>query len=385
MNLRIFFDIVKEEIIHSVTEPNAWMNNVVMYRSEFPDWKHADIAIIGVVEDRGTPKNSNLLDGPDEIRKKLYNLNQGKGHYKIVDLGNLRCGMTLNESYLRMKEVTEVLLQHQTFPLFIGGGHDMDYGQFLGYEHSGKLVNILNVDAYVDMFGTDDFGSNRHHIHKILVHDPNIIFHYSHLAYQTYLCEPESIDVLEKLHFETFRIGAIHETIEEIEPVIRNADMMSFDITAIKKGDAPANNYAQPFGLTGEEACQICWYAGLNSKLSSAGFYEYNPHEDHKGQTAALIATMVWYLVEGFYLRKHTPDMNSNDYTKYIVSMQAEPHKLVFYKHNRTEKWWMEVPYASEKPRLARSSFVPCSYNDYALANKGEIPNRWILMHAKLI
>ncbi|HSK12544.1 MAG TPA: hypothetical protein VK907_04965, partial [Phnomibacter sp.] len=45
-------------------------------------------------------------------------------------------------------------------------------------------------------------------------------------------------------------------------------------------------------------ACQICWYAGLSNKLSSIGFYEYNPLEDSKGQTASVIATMIWYLVE---------------------------------------------------------------------------------------
>ncbi len=45
----------------------------------------------------------------------------------------------------------------------------------------------------------------------------------------------------------------------------------------------------------------------------------------------------------------------------------------------------MEVPYPEGKAKLARNSIVPCSYNDYLMANKGEVPDRWILTHAKLI
>ncbi len=385
MNLRIFFDIVTEDVCLAASNPNAWINNISIYKTDFPDWRKADIALIGLVEHQGTPMNTGIENAPNEIRKKLYNLNQGNASYKIVDLGNLRCGVNLSESYLRMKEIVEQLLQYNTFPIFMGGGHDMDYGQFLGYESSGQMVNMLNIDAFVDMNVSLSFGANRHHIHKILMHEPNYLFHYCQLAYQTYLCEPESVGILEKLHFETYRLGAMHHNLEEVEPAIRNADMLSFDITAIKSADAFANNYRQPFGLTGEEACQICWYAGLSSKLTSAGFYEYNPNEDNKGQTAAVIATMIWYLIEGFYLRKHTNDFASLEYTKFTVSMHSDPHQVVFYKHNRAEKWWMEVPHPSRNARYERNSIVPCSYNDYMAANKGELPNRWILAHAKLI
>ena len=261
----------------------------------------------------------------------------------------------------------------------------MDYGQVLAYESSGKLINFLNVDACIDLYGTEELGQSKNHIHKILLHQPNLIFHYCQLGYQTYLTDNETLSALEKLHFETYRVGQIRDNLENIEPIIRNADLMSFDISAIKHSDAPGNKDAQPFGLTGEEACQICWYAGLNNKMSSVGFYEYNPEEDYKGHTAAVIATMIWYFTEGFYLRRNETNMSDPDYVKYIVSLKEEPHQLVFYKNTRSEKWWMEVPYPADKARLARNSVVPCSYGDYLAANQGEIPIRWILTHAKLI
>jgi formiminoglutamase len=218
------------------------------------------------------------------------------------------------------------------------------------------------------------------------LHEPNYLFSYTHLAYQSYLIDPLSVSVLEKLYFEAFRVGQLRTNIQEIEPAIRNADLLSFDITAIRSSDAPGNVNAQPFGLTGEEACQVCWYAGQNEKLSSIGFYEYNPRwDDEHNKTASIIATMIWYFVEGYYYRKNEQNFRSNDFLKYTVSMPVEPETLSFYKSKFSEKWWMEVPYPGGKEKYARNSIVPCSYSDYQTAVKGEVPERYINTLAKLI
>jgi formiminoglutamase len=174
--------------------------------------------------------------------------------------------------------------------------------------------------------------------------------------------------------------------LQEMEPTIRNADMLSFDITAIRSSDAPGNAHALPFGLTGEEACQICWYAGLNEKLSSVGFYEYNPEkDDEQKKTASVVATMIWYFIEGHYHRKKEQDIRSNDFIKYVVALNGEPETIIFYKSKFSEKWWMEVPYPTGRAKYSRNSTVPCSYNDYQQATKGEVPERYISTLAKLM
>jgi formiminoglutamase len=249
-----------------------------------------------------------------------------------------------------------------------------------------KLVSFLNVDSHLDLEDKNESGASRQHIHKILLHEPNYLFSYTHLAYQSYLIDPLSLSVLEKLYFEAFRIGQIRTNIQEIEPAIRNADIVSFDVTAIRSADAPGNAAAQPFGLTGEEACQICWYAGLNEKLSSIGFYEYNPqYDDAHKKTASVIATMIWYFIEGYYCRKNEQDFKSNDFIRYTVSMPVEPETIQFFKSKFSEKWWMEVPYQNGRERYSRNSIVPCSYSDYQTATKGEVPERYISTLAKLI
>ena len=385
MEISIFFTPVGDELYRDIRLTNSFFKNIYLPGKSFPDYSQADIALIGITENRGTRNNAGVAAGADEIRKKLYRLKKGTGSYKILDLGNLRNGETLDDTYSRLKEVCRMLIDKEVLPLVFGGSHDLDVGIFLAYEELGKLVSVLNVDAMLDM-GYDEFSDpSRQHVRKLLMHEPNYLFNFSQIGYQTYLIDPDSLSIMEQLYFETYRVGRLRHNIYEAEPVIRDADMMSFDLTSVRSADAPGNANAQPFGLTGEEACQICWYAGLNEKLSAAGFFEYNPEfDDTLHKTASVAATMIWYFIEGFYNRKDHYSFKSNHYLKYVVSMPADPETLVFYKSKISEKWWMEVPNLSSKKIFERKSIVPCSYSDYQKALKGELPERWVSAQARM-
>ena len=386
MDLTILFSPVDEQVYSNITSHATLFKNIKFFGEKMPSYKDAHIAIFGIKESRGGENNSGASQGPDEIRKKLYNLKKGNGSYRIVDLGNLNPGHDLDETYVRISEVCRMLLESNVLPVLLGGTHDLDYGQYSGYETMSKLVSLLNIDAFLDLEDKKETNANQQHIHKILLHEPNFLFSYTHLAYQSYLIDPSHTAVLEKLYFEAFRIGQMRTSMQEMEPVIRNADMLSFDITAIRSSDAPGNSNAQPFGLTGEEACQICWYAGQNEKLSSIGFYEYNPGLDdvHK-KTASVVATMIWYFIEGYYHRKKEQNFKSNDFLKYVAALSVEPETITFYKSKFSVKWWMEVPYPAGRERYSRNSIVPCSYSDYQQATKGDVPERYISTLAKLM
>jgi formiminoglutamase len=385
MDLKLFFSAVSEDVFEITTDKGSFLKSIRVFQDSMPDYKGADIAIFGVGEDRGTSINVGAASAPDAIRRKLYPLKRGMGAYRIVDLGNLRLGVDSDETKGRLREVCQFLIEQNTLPIILGGTHDLDYGQYRAYEGMEKLISVLNVDALLDMEEGKEGTDSSRHIQKILMHEPNYLFNYSQLGYQSYLIDQKYVDTLEKLYFEAYRIGHLRTNLTEMEPVIRNADMLSFDITAIKSGDAPGNAQAQPFGLTGEEACQICWYAGLNEKLSSVGFYEYNPQwDDAHGKTASVVATMLWYFVEGYYHRKQEQNFRTNDYLTFVVSMPSEPEMIRFYKSKLSEKWWMEVPYPTSKDRFLRNCMVPCSYTDYQEALKGELPDRYINTLAKI-
>ncbi len=382
MDAKLFFDPVSEELCSSISDPHSFFKNIHVYHEELPQLKGMQIALIGLTEDRGGLVPS--AGAADEIRKKLYSLKKGHGEYRIIDLGNMRNGVNLEESYLRLKEICEFLVGKSILPVIVGGSHDMDYGQFMAYESLDKLVNLINVDAYLDIKDGDK--PCHEHIEKILLHEPNYLFNYSHLAFQSYLINETALNGLEKLYFEAYRVGVIKNNITDMEPVVRDGDMLSFDMGSIRSSDAPGTARPQPFGLTGEEACQLCWYAGLNEKMSSVGIYDYYPENDDKsGKTASIAATMIWYFIEGFYHRKNEQGFRDNDYMKFVVSMPSEPEMIIFYKSKLSEKWWMEVPLPEENRKYTRNFIVPCRYEDYQTAQTGEVPDRYVTTHARLI
>ncbi len=403
MNLSIFFQPVTPALYQSVDAANSFFRAIDVYSDAFPDYEAADIALLGITENRGTSDNQGVAQAADAVRRALYPLKKGSANYEIVDLGNLNNGHSLEETYTRVREVCSMLMAHNTFPVLIGGSHDIDYGQYLAYENLDRLVSLMTVDASIDIQirpeSEVEGNMSKHHLHHILTHDKNYLLNYSHVAYQSYLVDAQAPSMLERFYFDTYRLGAVQQGVETLEPVARQADMLSFDVSAIKGTDAPGNVNAPAFGISGQEACQLCWYAGHSEQLSSAGFFEYNPQEDDaRHTTASVVATMVWYLIEGFYHRTYEDDFEGHDFVKYLVPMNAMPEQITFYKSKRNEKWWMEVPCVHDKkretlsvdedgmltsPLRARRSIVPCDPSDYEKAVQGELPDRWIQHHAK--
>jgi formiminoglutamase len=358
---------------------------------DFPDIEaqKVDIAIVGVLDDRNAVGNAGCALGPDYIREKLYLLHEGTYNTKVIDLGNIRPGVTITDTYFAVKTVVAELIKKDIIPLIIGGGQDITYAQYLAYEELEQRVDLVVVDPRFDLDDdppTDSIETtSTSYLNKIFLHEPNYLFNFSNLGYQTYFVNQDSLRVMDKLYFDTHRLGELSKQIAVTEPVIRNASMISFDIGAIRSADAVANANATPNGFYGDEACQICRYAGFNDKLSSIGFYEFNPAYDNNGQTATLIAQMIWYFMDGFYNRKRDFPLNpKSQYLIYKTSLTHDDHELVFVKSKKSDRWWMQVPYPSGGSQNERFHLVPCRYDDYKMAVSGELPDLWWRTYQKL-
>lgn len=364
---------------------------VEIHTHNFPDLETQtfDIAIIGVLEDRNAINNQGCALAPDYVREKFYSLYQGSYTTRIVDLGNIKPGNTVSDTYVAVKVIVTELVKKNILPLIIGGGQDITYAQYLAYEALEQKVDLVIVDNKFDL---DDSSldnsletSSSSYLNKILLHQPNYLFNYSNIGYQTYYVNQESLRVMEKLLFDVHRLGDFYDKISVSEPIIRNANLLSFDISAIRSSDASGNANAGPNGFYGEEACQICRYAGLNDKLTSIGFYEFNPAYDSNGQTAMLLAQMIWYFVDGFYhRRKDFPLQPKSQYLIYRASLKDNTHELVFVKSKKTDRWWMQVPYPVGTSKNERYHLVPCRYEDYQIAVSGDMPDLWWRTYQKL-
>jgi formiminoglutamase len=357
----------------------------------FPDLDQIDIAIIGVKEDRNGPDNEGCSLAPDYVRKYLYQLFQGPFKTRVADLGNIRAGDQVTDTYFAVKTVVAELIKQKVIPLIIGGTQDLTYANYQAYEDLGQIINIVSIDASFDIgIHKNQKVNHRNYLSTILTHQPNYLFNYTNIGYQTYFVDQDAIELMDQLFFDTYRLGMVRQNLEEVEPVVRNADLLSVDVSSIRQSDAPGNVNASPNGFYGEEACQIIRYAGLSDKLSSIGFYEVNPAFDNGEQTAHLVAQMIWYFLDGFYHRKNDlPDRNrkeSGEYLKYVVTIKDFQNEIVFYKSKKSDRWWMEVPCPmGMQAKYERQLLVPCSYKEYQAACQDEIPDKWWQVYQKFM
>ncbi len=372
------------------TSGQGRLGNIIGIHTEaggLPDYGGSNIALIGVTDDRRAIGNEGCGLAPNAIRKYLYALNIGPYPIKMVDLGNVKNGFSVSDTYFALSSAIAEMIENNVLPVILGGSQDHTFANYQAYQSLGQIINIVAVDPMFDLGKSEEELNARSYLSSIILHQPNYLFNFANIGYQTYFIDQEALKLMRNLFFDTFRLGIVRDTLEDVEPIVRNADMLTFDVSAIRISDAPGNANATPNGFYGEEACQIARYAGLSDKLTSIGFYEVNPKFDKTGQTAHLVAQMIWYFIDGYYNRAHDfPFKNEDDYLKYRVSIRDHKEEIVFYKSKRTDRWWLEIPLpAEQRIKYERHYLVPCSYKDYQIACENDIPDRWWMVYQKLM
>lgn len=340
-------------------------NFISIYEDEIPDVSEMDIVITGINEFRGDGFISEQ-NAADAVRKQLYQMHYWHTDVKIADIGNIICGASLTDSYAAIKTVIKELLELNKTVIILGGSHDNTLAQYFAYRDLKKIIEATVIDASIDL-KSESTAKSQNFLMEMLTSEPNMIRHYNHIGFQSYFVHPRMLETMDKLRFDCYRAGVVKDQLDEMEPVIRNSHMVSFDIAAIKHSDAPAVSLS-PNGLTGEEACSLSRYAGLSPQLSSFGIYGYDPRQDEKNLTALQIAQMIWYFIDGKSRSNHEAELNEKQNFNEYHTAFAEVD-TVFMQSKKTGRWWMQLP---------NKKLIACSYNDYLFASNNQIPERWL-------
>ncbi len=340
--------------------------HIKVYETQLPDISDADMVIIGAGECRGAGYALNDHASADGIRSALYALYYWHAQVTIADLGNVKIGQTIQDSYAALRTVIAELILQNKKVLVIGGSHDLTLPQYHAYTSIPTLVNAVVTDAKIDLDLEARLPAD-HFLEELFTGLPNHLNHYAHIAFQSYFMHPHMLETIDKLRFDCFRLGVVREDIEEMEPVIRDSHMMSFDISAIQNAQAPAN-IITPNGLNGEEACVLMQYAGMSWKTSSIGLYGYQAELDRNGLSAIQIAQMIWYIIDGIQKgKKESPLSATERFKEFHIAFSDIDTQ--FLQSKSTGRWWMQ---------LHNKEWAPCSYKDYLVASKNEIPERWL-------
>lgn len=370
-----FLKPISEEVLELISGLNSQHlgSKIVLHTNEqFPDITKIKIALLGVLDDRG---NTNSISDVDltAIRKEFYTLYPGNWEASIADLGDIAAGNTIEDTYFALKNVVSFLIKNKIIPIVIGGSQDLTYSIYRSYDDLEQMVNLVAVDNKFDLGKESEPISANSYLTKIIVEEPNNLFNYCNIGYQTFYNSQEEIDLIEKLFFDAYRLGDVCNNVAIAEPVFRDADLVSFDLGSIKSSDSGNFIKFAPNGFNGKEICSLARYAGISDKVTSFGIFNHNNSE----QEAILIAQIIWYFIEGYHYRSNEYPFGSKDsYLKYIVPLEEE--ELIFYKSDKTERWWIEIPFISHlNNKLKRNTLLPCSHEEYIVACNNEMPERW--------
>jgi arginase family enzyme len=368
------------DFIKELSSQHLGSKIVLHTKEDFPILNEIKIAIIGVLENRGDKNAINDVD-LNIIRREFYSLFPGNWDASIADLGDIIAGNTKEDTYFALQKVTATLLKNKIIPIIIGGSQDLTYPLYRSYDQLEQMVNLVTIDSKFDFGKENETILASSYLTNIILNEPNNLFNYSNVGYQTYYNSQEEIDLIEKLFFDAYRLGDVSNNIAISEPVFRDADIVSLDLTSVKSSDSGNMVTFTPNGFNGKEICSLSRYAGISDKVSLFGIFNHN----NSRQEAVLIAQIVWYFIEGYNYRSNEYPFSSKDnYLKYIIPFEEE--ELIFYKSNKTDRWWIEIPFISNtNNKLKRNTLLPCSYEEYLGACNQELPERWWKVQRKNI
>ncbi len=383
-DLEIYFSPIE---FTEVYQESALGNLAQVHRPDsFPDLDEKGIAIFYVPEFRnGEIRFQGKFD--DSFRKYLYPLFPGanwKG--RVYDLGHLLPGETIVDTYFAIAKVCSTLIKKDIIPLIIGGSQDLTFGMYQGYEQLEQLVNICTVDARLDIGNIEESFSSKSYLSHLLLQRPCYLFNFANIGCQGLFASKQELELYDKLYFDICRLGEFNTDFKKAEPHIRNTDILSIDVESIRSADFRSASHVSPNGFYADQICQIAKYAGISDKLTSLGVFNLHPTEDDASANH-LVAQIIWYFLDGYAQRMGDfPIGSKKDYIRFSVHLDNfTEEELIFLKSNKSERWWMEVPYPPEKgKKYNRHHLVPCDHSDYELAMKNEIPDLWWKTYQKL-
>lgn len=352
--------------------PLAIGKAITIYGDDQSNLKGFDIALIGLSESRKSSEVNKKYIDINSFRKEFYSLFCGDWNVNIIDMGDVINGEDISDTYFALKTINESLLEKNIISFFIGGTQDLTFPLYQAFEKKGDYVNLTSIDNKFD-FGQikKDFDSSSY-MSKIIMEKDNKLSHYCNLGFQTFLNSQEEIDLLEKLQFESHRLGKINKKIDLIEPSLRDTNLLSIDFRSVKASELNfIHNY--PNGFESSEICSIARYAGMSDRISCVGVFEVFQNSI----SSALLAQAVWYFIEGFSLRI-IEDPKSENFKGKSYHMDLENHQIKFYQSDISQKWWFEL-IEENNNKLIDVSLYPCGHEDYLEACNDDISDKLLL------
>jgi len=334
---------------------NDFEHKIEFYHENDAALSDAKIALIGVNAEKA-----------DKIRTELFNLVGFS--LKTIDLGNLK-----NEKPGFAIQLVGFLLESKILPVLFGGDDQFIFSLYHAFQLNEKMVNLAVIDNTIRF--TAKQSDTASYLNPLLNPPHKNLFHLSILGTQGHINDQNLYKILSDNDFEWQSLGNMKANLANSEPMIRDADLLSFNLAAIRAADCPGQKDPFPTGLSAQEACSIARFAGMSDKLTAFGVFGYEPAKDIHNISAKMAALVIWYFLDGVANRQQEFPLSKEGLKKYVVVHKKNDVHISFWKSEKTGRWWMEIPIYRKNQQL-RHALLPCSHDDYIMATKDMLPSR---------
>jgi len=273
------------------------------------------LCFIGFCCDAGIELNlgrTGASKGPRAIRDQMCNLPVNfEDNIKIYDVGNIVCikNSDLQDAQLALAELVSLVRKAGLFPIVLGGGHEVAYGNYHGIRRSldsskGRGdIGIINFDAHFDMRPYDN-GSNSGTMFKQIADEcssSNEAFHYMVLGIQKYGNTKSLFTQADKLGVnyitgDNIKESEILEVLNKVHGFIRGRDAIHLTICTdvFASAFAPGVSAPQPFGIDPKVSLGILKNILKSGRVASIDIAEISPRFDEDNITSKLASILIF-------------------------------------------------------------------------------------------
>jgi len=364
---------VSDEVLslHTLSEPQTIGNKLKIHseNSGVPSFKSARIAIVGVQETRSIGQPHQRKQNLTGIRKAFYSLYVGNWNNNIIDLGDIPIGDKEKDSQKALHDIAKEMYQRNILLIAFGGSQENTLGLCSVFNELEVYYNLTSIDYKFDFGGDGSLISPESYMSKLIANRPNYMTNFCNLGYQSYMVAQDEIDLMERLYFESIRLGTLTSDLKVVEPLMRDSDIVSMDMTAVKSNELQGG-LTQVNGFTAQQFCALGRYVGISDRVRFVGLFNI----PESSASSNLTAQAVWYLIEGMHYRVNEyPFSTKQNSVRYVVS--CDDQELIFYQSSLSKRWWLEVQ--SEHDSNLETVLISCSEEDFYTAEKGTVPERW--------
>lgn len=276
------------------------------------------IVFIGYCCDEGVKLNkgrAGAVNGPRNIRRELMNLPcHFKEDLKLFDAGDIvgdECA--LPETQKALGQVVKRVLDLNLYPIVMGGGHDVAFGNYQGVINNLKeryekpKLGIINFDAHFDLRPYIETGSSGTMFRQMADYCQREALSYDYFCIgiqqrgntRSLFKSARDLGVKYVLAREISQEKMV-DIFTSLDRFMKNKDAIYATICAdvFSSAHAPGVSSLQPLGLQPWAVLTILKHILRSEKTISFDIAEVSPRFDRDNVTANLASTVIFHVVQ---------------------------------------------------------------------------------------